>query len=60
MNSFRITTVKNTMLIYVHSLRFCHIHVYILTKPEFKHDNMTVPIIKPNTLIHYIHQNTAL
>jgi len=48
MNSFRITTVKNTMLMYVHSLWFCHIHVYNLTKPEFKHDNITVPIIKPD------------
>jgi len=48
MNSFRITTVKNTMLMYVHSLWFCHIHVYNLAKPEFKHDNITVPIIKPD------------
>ena len=36
MNSFRLTTVKNTMLIYVHSFRVCDIHVNNLTKPEFK------------------------
>ena len=32
MNSFRLTTVKNTTLIYVHSFWFCHIHVYNLIK----------------------------
>ena len=57
MNSLKLTTVKNTMLIYVHLLRFCHILVHNLTKPEFKHNNMTVPIIKPDTSIHDIHQN---
>ena len=28
MNSFRLTTVTNTKLIYVHSFQFYHIHVY--------------------------------